>query len=57
MVIIYFSLSETFISADVNTIPTQAQNAPQSHAVGSPKQSSPSELVSPQSKEVSMSLT
>ncbi|XP_035222743.1 ralBP1-associated Eps domain-containing protein 1-like, partial [Stegodyphus dumicola] len=37
--------------ADVYIIPNQAQNLPQSHAVGSPKNTSPSELLSPQSKE------
>lgn len=43
-----------FLLADVTAIPNLAQTAPQSHPAGSPKQSSPSEIVSPQSKEVSI---
>lgn len=43
-----------FLLADVTVIPNLAQTAPQSQPAGSPKQSSPSEIVSPQSKEVSI---
>ncbi|XP_054712404.1 ralBP1-associated Eps domain-containing protein 1-like [Uloborus diversus] len=38
-------------SEDVNIVPNQSQNASQSHVASSPKQTSPSEIVSPQSKE------
>lgn len=41
-----------FHIADVS-IPNQAQSVPTQSHVSSPKQTSPSELVSPQSKEVS----